>query len=458
MTIVDIHCHTFNADDLPVRGFVRRVAEDRTSLAKVLAWTLDKVTQGMASGAEEVAELDRLIEAGPGAFEVDEEPLMLQLDAESMEVLAELEAEHPVVVEEARSEVASDPAAPGGPDSAVEGEVIEGEEGLLDGVGDLRRYVRWAGLFGKNRLALTRALIAVYPEVDLFTPMLVDLLGLEDQAVTSVIQQLELQEKISRLGILGHFDAQVLPFVGCDPRRSDMVDLAQQAVEKFGCVGVKLYPLMGFLPFGNSDALPFRMTAEVAKLVDERLAKLFDWCAKDQVPITAHCNPTNYAHSSYKTYSSPANWDAVLSHWPSLHLNLGHFGWGDSGWPDAICKLMAAHPGLYVDIGNHELNDLAGTMNKIAQLYAGDQTKALHGRFMFGTDWFMIASHRDFEQFLKLVRAAFNSQFPKDAASFMGEAALSFLGFDDPQNHNNQRTRARYEKYGVDPPAWLKKV
>jgi len=48
MTIVDIRCHTFNADDLPVRGFVKRVAGNRQALARVLARAIDLVIQGIA--------------------------------------------------------------------------------------------------------------------------------------------------------------------------------------------------------------------------------------------------------------------------------------------------------------------------------------------------------------------------------------------------------------------------
>ena len=86
MVVVDIHCHTFNADDLPVQGFIASVVgRDRQKLLRALAWALEKVTQGMASGGEEIKDLDRLIEDGPGHLEADEEPALIQADAEAEE-------------------------------------------------------------------------------------------------------------------------------------------------------------------------------------------------------------------------------------------------------------------------------------------------------------------------------------------------------------------------------------
>jgi Amidohydrolase len=437
MTIVDIHCHTFNADDLPVKGFVGTVVGHGSSLAKVLGWTLDKVTKDMASGADEVNRLDRYLRDGPGSFEAEEETALEQVDAETEALLAELETEHPVDLDLAQLEAAAKEAPPEA--------VPEGEEGLVDGLRAVRRYIRWAALFAKDRLALTRTLLGLYPEVELFTPLLVDFQGLEDAPKTSIVQQLELQEKISRLGMLGHFDAQVLPFVGFDPRRADAFDLAKQGVESFGCVGVKTYPPMGFKPLGNGGT------------TDNNLEKLYQWCCEEHVPITAHSNPSNFAHKTYLDYSSPTNWEHVLKRWPALHLNLGHFGWGalKEGWPDAICRLMATYPGLYADIGNHDLEDLDETMTELARLCDAPATSTIRQRFMFGTDWFMVASHKDFEQFLQRVRDAHEARFPLDSERFMGGAALSFLGFDDETNKNTQRVVARYERHGATVPSWL---
>jgi predicted TIM-barrel fold metal-dependent hydrolase len=295
----------------------------------------------------------------------------------------------------------------------------------------------------------------LYPEVDLFTPMLVDFQGLDDAPTTTVIEQLKLQERIGRLGILQHFEAQVLPFVGFDPRRLGAVPLIQRAVADYGCVGVKLYPPMGFLPIGNVTARPEGMSGEDALGVDAALAELYGWCANEQVPITAHSNPTNYASMSFINYSSPERWEQVLQRWPNLRLNLGHCGWKGDGWADRIARLMATYPGLFADIGNHELADLPTTMKRLERLFAAEQTRTLGDRFMFGSDWFMVASHHGFEAFLTTVRDAFAATFPEPLDRFMGGAALSFLGFDDAGNANTMRVRQRYEKYEAIPPSWL---
>lgn len=442
VTVVDIHCHTFNGDDLPVKGFVKAVAGQRSQLARALAWALADITRAMASGADEIAELDRLIESGPGEDEGAEESAVSQAAADGEILLARLELEQPGLAAAAGAE-AADGREPG-----------SGDESFLGGLDDLRRYLRWVALFGKNRLALTRALIETYPEVDLFTPMLVDLQGLDDSPKTSTLQQLELQEKISRLSILGHLGAQVLPFVGFDPRRFGAVALVKLAVTEFGCVGVKMYPPMGFLPWGNRQSAVPGMTPEQALGVDDALAALYDWCSEHDVPITAHGNPTQFAKRAYKDFSGPERWAAVLDEWGDLRLNLGHFGWsGRPEWPRRIAELTGVHHRLYADIGNHDLADLDDTIEVLDQIFTAQQE--MRRRFMFGSDWYMVASHLDFEHFLTRVRDAYLAKFPAQLDSFMGSAALSFLGFDDPTNENNQRVRERYTTYGATRPAWL---
>jgi hypothetical protein len=62
MTVVDVHCHTFNGDDLPVRGFVQRVLLENIGALSLVSWVLDNVGQlGTPGYEEERAQLDRLL-------------------------------------------------------------------------------------------------------------------------------------------------------------------------------------------------------------------------------------------------------------------------------------------------------------------------------------------------------------------------------------------------------------
>ena len=362
--------------------------------------------------------------------------------------MAELYAEHPLLADRAAREAAADPESAVDPDSPG----LAGMEGRAE---ELSRYLRWAALFGKNRLALTRAMVELYPDVDLFTPMLVDLQGLNDQPETTVIDQLKLQERLSRLGILGHDGPQVHPFVGFDPRRLGALPLVQLAITSYGCVGVKLYPPMGFLPIGNVDDRPWGMSPEEAMGVEAALESLYTWCVAADVPITAHSNPTNYAHDTFMGNSSPERWERVLQRWPDLRLNLGHFGWHGQEWPERIATLMGIYPHLYADIGNHDLTALSTTVDRLERLYNDEKTKTARERFMFGTDWYMVAMHHRYQDFLTEIRGRYAERFADSLDRFMGRTALSFLGFDNPRNANNHRVRARYEQNGAPAPEWL---
>lgn len=453
MSIVDVHCHNFNADDLPVKGFVKRVAGSRFGLAKAVAWTVDKVVQGLAPGSEENKKLDRLLAADDTrAGEAGADDLLGDLEDETDELLAELEVVEADTYTAAKADAVAE-------DIAELGEQAD----VAEGFGDIRRYIKWAALFGKSRLDLTRVLIATYNEVDLFCPMLVDMAkGLEDTAKTSIAEQLELQEKISRLSMMDRLGAQIHPFVGFDPRRFEGLQLAQAAVRDWGCVGVKMYPPMGYRPFGNAADVPHEMTEEEARRVDETLEAFYDWCVAEDVPITAHGNPTNYAHEAYQEFSSPDHWKKVLQRWGELRLNLGHFGGSGEGdhrdWPRKIAAMAKQYPKLYADNGNHQLGRIPRYFDMLERLFAdgSTDTNAMMDRFMFGTDWYMVAAHRDHALFLSRFRDEYRARFPLSVDQFMGNRALTYLGFDDASNKNNQRLRKRYETYTPDKmPGWL---
>jgi len=207
------------------------------------------------------------------------------------------------------------------------------------------------------------------------------------------------------------------------------------------------------------------MTAAEAIGLDEILHELYEWCVTEDVPLTAHCNDSNYAHESYRSFASPENWVAVLRKYPSLRLNLGHFGGArkledDSGWPWLIARAARDYPHLYADVGNHRVYDASVTdpyLEMLAEMFDRPETACIKGRIMLGSDWYMVAIHPRYEHFLEDYSRVYAGRFGDEAAAtFVGQAARSFLGFDEAHNRNTQRLVARYQAIAPDrSPGWL---
>jgi predicted TIM-barrel fold metal-dependent hydrolase len=481
--VVDIHCHTFNGDDLPVRGFISHVGPS-LPLGGVLARLLDAVLQAGAPGYEaERSRLDALVGEEQlaetlGVAAIAPDPALTtdpreDLAAETDRALRELSFRSQPLLEQVDEAMSS--AYP-----SVD-KAIKAEEFAFPSAGGAKRAVSWVLLYGRYRLELTQLLIANFGgRVDLFCPLSVDLgTALGDVAKTTGRQQMELQEKISRLSMLGKLPrggkARVHPFVAFDPLhevRARVVgdletplDLVKVAVQTYGFVGVKVYPPMGWRPIGNArlGLLP----AEFGERLDAVLRDFYGWCEQEDVPITTHCNRSNFADPKLADLAGPPGWIDVLGEFPRLHLNLGHFGGmhpsSDQGpghdWPQLIAEGAGHFEHLYADVGNHPISDtgLVGQYRKaLDAMFKAPQTAAIRERIMFGSDWFMEALHPEADQFLAQWEAFFDHWGAADKQGFLGGRALRFLGFDDAQNRNAQRLIGRYERYAKDrTPAWL---
>lgn len=128
----------------------------------------------------------------------------------------------------------------------------------------------------------------------------------------------------------------LFPFFAVDPRRPHVVD----AVIRDGFVGkgrpfqgVKLYPRLGYDP--ACDAL----------------RPLFQWCAEQRIPITAHCSPGGFPPvGGYDDLGHPDKYRPVLNEYPNLILDLAHFGSVDQNWADAVARLVADYKNVYSDL------------------------------------------------------------------------------------------------------------
>ena len=253
MTVVDVHAHTFNGDDLPLKGFVQRVLMHNVGALNLVSWVLEQVGQDGTPGYEsERAQLDRLLGVSDSNLPAMAFVTGPALEDQVQELYDKAGREDPRLLIDAERDMAS----------LQLGRPPEPE--ALSVTGDLdaaKRAIAWALLFRRPRLDITRLLVSTYTKVDLFVPMTVDMaVGLHEAPKVTLLQQADLHEKISRLSMLGRLQegssAQIHPFMGFDPR-SELRSLQagdpisafmslQVAITDYGFIGVKLYPPMGF--------------------------------------------------------------------------------------------------------------------------------------------------------------------------------------------------------------------
>ena len=471
--IVDVHCHFFNGDDLPVRGFVRKVGLHSGFGSGLISILLDLIAQGSAPGYDEdMGRLNALLAPANGLETVAVEAPTESLDAAADRLLAALQVQGPQVLGQLSAEMDAYDGVP--PAAGLEGFSI----------GSVKRAIRWVALYGRSRIALAGDYAeSTGGEIGLCTPMLVDLeIGLADKAKTTVRQQLELFEKLSRASMLGVLPRvgglQIHPFVGFDPLRElrarhnqaveRPLDVVKDAINRYGFVGVKVYPQMGWRPSGN-QARPGLSAADAATL-DQIVDELAAWCDEEQVPITAHCNDSNYADDDeFGGFGAPEQWLTVLTKHRGLHLNLGHFGGahdqpGAYGAARAIAAGMTdTYPALHADVGCHRIDQpavLAGEIAELRRLADQSTTREVGNRLMFGTDWYMLAINPKADDFLNTYRDAYTKEFGAPSTEqFLASNALRFLGFSDPTNKNRLRLLARYRRWAPDcVPLWLEDV
>ncbi len=322
--IIDMHCHVFNATDLPAIKFINNVFRERygqepDGVMPGAGLLLEFVAGHAPRAGDELA--DFLGKKRPPS----------EFDTGGGDGLA---------------------ATPFNPAHALRPDVA-------------KNLLGWLHLFGWSRWDLAAKLASHYSSSGrncvLMTPALVDYnawLWNPDK---------KFQQLTDQVAVMGQMARQPGPcrihgFVAFDPIRAILADvgrlpagggdaapvfdphkLVRDAVNKHGFLGVKLYPPMGFRAWHNdaadmkfpdnvkqdinSDGISDR---DVGKLIDQQLAKLYKYCAKNGVPILAHAYNSNQSGQCFGWRASPQYWREVIKEFSTseqpLRVCLAHFG------------------------------------------------------------------------------------------------------------------------------------
>jgi predicted TIM-barrel fold metal-dependent hydrolase len=516
--IVDVHCHAFNAPDLPLTGFVAHYAASgaitdfsrevsafpETVLRKALDWARRQLRKPTPTAQEE------LTTTLPALFAGDQK-------AQGVSPLASADIQQAI--------------------GAVFGEIgsivsSAGAGSSLDSAAKtIERYVDTLFLVLHDHATVAATMARTYSEVSLFTPLLVDYDAWSaDHPDTPLATQVVVHELVSKLSMAGKIDrdnARLHPFVAFDPGREvneamiaspdhayrpfddaqvfkegdayacdrplpdgpetappswtaarpqfqgrGALRLVRHAIERAGFLGVKVYPPVGFAPLENAR---FNPNPAYGAQLDLALHAFYAYCEAEQVPITAHTSPGNVYALGYGDLVSPDRWAVALKRYPKLRFNMGHFG-HDAGlntsrgiraceaWMRQAAALMDAYDGVYADMSFSPLVGDADYAKRYLPVLADlfQRHPKLRRRVMYGSDWWLnkIEDHSD--TFMTGFRQRFrDAGFDAETiTNVMGRNALRFLGFIDEANvPTASRSQARLARYYKDaqkaPPSWL---
>jgi predicted TIM-barrel fold metal-dependent hydrolase len=469
--IVDAHSHTFNGSDLPIQGFVSHVAPVPRSWSEGMAGRFHTLVDSLAtSGEAELAQLDAL-RAKPGPLPLPKlTPLPEELEQLALDFAAKLE---------------------------------------LGAAGDkAERLAQLFALIVRPRHEIAQAMAADYPQVDLFTPALVDYAYWSSDATkTPLHDQIRVQAVLAELSREGRLGAagrpRLHPFAPFNPLRearermspgaayaplgtdagayacnapTPLADDAlkpgagslaplRYAIEKLGFAGVKLYPPIGYLPIGNTTFLPHR--DGLGAQLDLALRTLYAYCEAEDVPVMTHANNTNGYATGYGVLTAPAQWEPVLQAFPNLRLNLGHFGdlHGDDGergveacelWMRQIADLMHRYPNVYADLGYSCVPIEQEKSQRYLTLLEAllERYPVVADRILYGSDYWLNRIDANHEASVDMFDDVFRTRFADVHARFMGGNALRYLGFKGAGAGNRNYLRA-LALYGAAPPRWL---
>jgi predicted TIM-barrel fold metal-dependent hydrolase len=398
-------------------------------------------------------------------------------------------------------------------------------------------YRRWVDILSLRDVGeITAKLVETFQKnrIDVYVPLMIDFdYWFKDPRPVSIAEQID---TVYRKVVLP-YKGRIHPFAPFDPARElayraglpgpsdpddgppeidSSLELAKEAIRRKGFIGVKVYNTLGYRPLGNAavdDKRRWifkrngrtRYASFTGEEFDQVLCELYDFCEREEVPITAHCVSNGieaYPGASFD-FGDPKFWRPVLDRYPRLHLNLAHFGWsspegylpkvhwalirrswqrmleavgdgeqtggGNRGetWVGEICEMMEKYEYLYADVAHHMVMEDAD-IPKFQESYRAICAvfpRVIPPRLLFGIDWHVITRVDRFTEFVdRYVRVLSGGNIfsGKEMEDFFGGNALHFLGLLAPGTRskagwtgNRKRLRAFYKRKHIRPPKWF---
>jgi hypothetical protein len=513
---IDVHAHIFNASDIDVVGFIQKdVAHDiepplLRHFAEKMATLLGVLARVAPSAAAETKKLgDYLLRQAEMGVQGLSEFLQSETDQHRRMVAKELTAAMQKAgldkefLDLQRRHLEQMRLTFGQQLGSVESPSAFDEETVLNAIDPVRRFAEYQRQFGslpqpKNSLDPKGVLEFVhhmlmyrwmnlrdysraYTEGDtaygidaVFTSFVNFDYWLDPAKRSSQFEQMQVHALLSKMS-----GGYMLPLIAYNPwtdirDNNSSFELVKTAIFDYGYIGVKIYPPIGFVPYGNSHLQHTgkNQAYPPGAALDEKLLQLFSWCAANHVPVMAHSGESNGRDLEGDTFAGPDGWRQLLikignSTDPPI-VNFAHFGGGSTSsghkannWTVQFSGLMATKPGshLYGDLAYwEELKwcdskhpDCAVAKSRIQRALVANKNAAR--RIMFGTDWHMLSKEPTWQAYPREVTANLQGVLPS-MDDFLYRNALECFGLG-PQSAQRDRIVESLKKVPGGLPAWL---
>ena len=449
---IDAHVHLFNGTDLQISGFLKEsVALEYPKfkiLLNLIAGPLQTFVWAVSPTAK--AELDHLTRLtsrtkarsfGDTAFESALVEDQEKAATDYAEFLRKIFQRDDVRAEVSRlMNSVTRFAAPKDGASAVElAEQVDRSTGV-----SLFGFIKpfFAYRYANYQQAVDRFTCHGAGQVDTFLTLMVDFdepLARGKRTKSPISDQTAVMSKICQLaqGRLLAL-APYCPFKDAKHNGASLKNVLE-AWKRPGFVGAKMYPPMGFKPYGNGGSL------------DAALDSFYRTCIKQDAAVLAHAESSLCAHEGPCTDPGPDGWTKALDHvyqatGKPLRVSLGHFGEplgkadASKVWPEAFVTLMGQPSGaqLYADLSYaSEILDSRNDQQAIVRLSGLLKGNVLPQRLMYGSDWIMLGLEARWPDYADRMQAIIPQVETASGVNgladrFFGGNARDWLGIGQP--------------------------
>ena len=292
---------------------------------------------------------------------------------------------------------------------------------------------------------------------------------------SSIRDQVLLHEQLAALS--GGYVMPVVPYNPWtdvkDANGNESLKTVEWAVRDHGCIAAKIYPPMGFFPYGNAGhSIPTTLPRPDPAELDKKLKAFYLKCLELDIVVMAHTSESNGRDRFHDALAGPLGWEAVF-HEPGLaglRTNAGHFG-GEAvptsdphqHWTQDFATLMRdpAATRLYADLGYwDELRNPSSAAQTRLREALNNGPPIVKSRLMYGSDWEMLTNQEfwaDYPRDVATVIQQTSSQPALVPSIFYANAVDCFgLAKAGPGNGANRaRLEAFYSAWKLPAPAWM---